>query len=216
MSDQEFSIVKLQAMDSSEWERLQAEYSARIYFFVRRHIGDHQTSEDLTQEVFLGAVRGMPGFKPEFTLEQFLFGIARNRIVDHFRKGKLTLISPVKDENSSGSYLGLEQFESGRRSPDQSALLKENTDRQKVVLADILKQYVSELWTAGEFEKLKVLEFLFALGGRNKEAADRFDVRDEKAVAGIKFRAIERLRGLARQRDPNHSLFFGLWQPGSR
>jgi hypothetical protein len=54
------------------------------------------------------------------------------------------------------------------------------------------------------------------MGGRNKDAAARFGIADEKAVAGIKFRAIERLRGLARQRDPNHSLFLGLWQPGAR
>ena len=38
----------------------------------------------------------------------------------------------------------------------------------------------------------------------------------EKAVAGIKFRAVDKLRGLARQNDPNHSLFGGLWEPGSR
>ena len=61
-----------------------------------------------------------------------------------------------------------------------------------------------------------VLEYLFVLGGRNKDAAKRFGIADEKAVAGVKFRAVERLRGMARQRDPNHSLFIGLWQPGAR
>ena len=54
------------------------------------------------------------------------------------------------------------------------------------------------------------------MGGRNKDAAQRFGIADEKAVAGIKFRAVERLRSMARQRDPNHSLFLGLWEPGAR
>jgi RNA polymerase sigma-70 factor (ECF subfamily) len=211
-----YSIEKLRQMDGAEWERLQTDYFSRIYFFVKRHVGDHQTSEDLTQETFLGAVRGISGFNPEFTMEQFLFGIARNRIVDHFRKGKVIAVSPKSEESSGKSYLGLEQFVSDSRSPEQSALLHEKARRQRGVLGEILKQYVGELWEAGDFEKLKVLEFLFALGGRNKDAARRFGMRDEKAVAGIKFRAIERLRGLARQKDPNHSLFIGLWQPGAR
>ena len=84
------------------------------------------------------------------------------------------------------------------------------------MLGDILKQYVGELWEAGEFGKLQVLEYLFVVGGRNKDAAARFGMDDEKAVAGIKFRAVEKLRGLARQNDPNHSLFGGLWEPGAR
>ena len=216
MSQDDFSIEKLKVMDEAEWNRLQAEYSSRIYFFVKRYVGDHQTTEDLTQETFLGAVRGIQSFDPTYTLEQFLFGIARNRVVDHFRKGKIALISPTREEGASGSYLGLEQFASERRTPDESAVVHERAVRQRKVLVEILREFVSELWDAGEFEKLKVLEYLFALGGRNKHAAKKFNVRDEKAVAGIKFRAIERLRGLARQKDPNHSIFLGLWAPGAR
>ena len=80
----------------------------------------------------------------------------------------------------------------------------------------ILRSFVAELWEAGDFKRLQVLEYLFVLGGRNKDAAKAFGIADEKAVAGIKFRAIEKLRALARQSDPNHSLFLGLWTPGSR
>jgi hypothetical protein len=103
-----------------------------------------------------------------------------------------------------------------RPQPKERVVHAEDEGRQRRVLAQILRDYVGELWAAGEFQKLMVLEYLFVLGGRNKDAAIRFGIADEKAVAGIKFRAIERLRGLARQRDPNHSLFLGLWQPGAR
>ena len=100
--------------------------------------------------------------------------------------------------------------------PKERVVKEEDEGRQRQVLAEILKQHVGELWSAGEFQKLMVLEYLFVVGGRNKDAAARFGIADEKAVAGIKFRAVERLRGMARQRDPNHSLFLGLWEPGSR
>ena len=115
-------------------------------------------------------------------------------------------------ERAGSAGDGEGDFEEGK---DESPV-EEDEGRQRQVLAQILKQHVGELWSAGEFQKLMVLEYLFVVGGRNKDAAARFGIADEKAVAGIKFRAVERLRGMARQRDPNHSLFLGLWEPGSR
>jgi hypothetical protein len=47
----------------------------------------------------------------------------------------------------------------------------EDGGRQRAVLVQILRDYVGELWAAGEFQKLMVLEYLFVLGGRNKDAA---------------------------------------------
>ena len=214
MSD--YSITKLQELDEREWTRLEEDYSPRIFYYVKKQVQDHQAAEDLTQEAFLGAVRGIANFDTQYTLEQYLFGIARNRVVDHFRKKRPIPISQSDDPSSSRSYIGLERMASDRRTPDESAVAFEDVQHRSAALAAILKEYVAELWSAGDFEKLKILEFLFALGGRNKEAAERFDVRDEKAIAGIKFRAIERLRALARQRDPHHDLFQGLWAPGAR
>ncbi len=215
-SDPDPEIRDLQAMDELAWERLQEEYFRRVFFFVKRYVDDHQTAEDLTQDVFLGAVKGIAKFDPGFTLEQFLFGIAKNRVIDHFRKHKIRLI-PAKAEERDYSGVWLENMDAeGAPEPAADAVEAENATRRKAVLARILKEFVGELWEAGEFQKLQVLEYLFVLGGRNKDAAARFGIQDEKIVAGVKFRAIEKLRGLARQNDPNHSLFGGLWQPGAR
>lgn len=215
MADGAHDIGRLQAMDEVAWAALQDDYFRRIYFYVKRYVGDHQTAEDLTQDVFLGALRGIATFDPAYTLDQFLFGIARNRVIDQYRKLKPTLLPGKADDEQS--RLWLEQLATDSRpQPKERVVRSEDEARQRRVLASILRDFVGELWSAGEFQKLMVLEYLFVLGGRNKDAARRFGIADEKAVAGIKFRAIERLRGLARQHDPNHSLFLGLWQPGAR
>ncbi len=210
-------IKKLQAMDEGAWGQLQDDFYRRIYFFVSRYLQDHQNAEDVTQDVFLGAVRGIANFDTSYTLDQFLFGIAKNRVIDIYRKRKIPLISPKKDDNGDGSMMWLENIPSqDDRSPDLAVVDQENIARQRRVLAKILKEYVGDLWQEEDFSKLMILEYLFVIGGRNNEAARRFDIEDEKTVAGIKFRAIEKLRGLARQNDPNHSLFGGLWKPGAR
>ena len=210
-------IDRLQAMDEGAWTRLQDAYHRRIYFFVKRYIDNHQTAEDLTQDVFLGAVKGIARFDPEYTIEQFLFGIAKNRVIDHFRKHKMPLIPAKRDGDADRSAIWLENMPESRMiEPGAEVVKHEDAGRQRVVLGNILKQFVGELWEAGEFQKLMILEYLFVVGGRNKDAARRFGIEDEKSIAGIKFRAIDKLRGLARQNDPNHSLFRGLWEPGAR
>lgn len=217
MSERRHEIARLQAMDEAAWAALQDDYFRRIYFYVKRYVGDHQTAEDLTQDVFLGALRGIAGFDPAFTLDQFLFGIAKNRVIDHYRKHKVVLIPGKADDDGDRSQIWLENMaHEATPQPKEKVVKAEDGKRQEAVLAQILRDLVGELWSAGEFQKLMVLEYLFVIGGRNKDAAARFGIADEKAVAGIKFRAVERLRGLARQRDPNHSLFLGLWQPGAR
>ena len=211
------NIELLQRMDEFAWGELQEDFFRRIYFFVKRYVSDHQTAEDITQDVFLGAVRGIAKFDSAYTLDQFLFGIAKNRVIDHFRKHKMPLISPQRDDARDASMIWLDNMPGqSDRAPDVRAVDQETAGRRQVVLGRILKEFVDELWQAGEFEKLKVLEYLFVGGGRNKDAAARFGMADETTVAGSKFRAIEKLRGLARQNDPNHSLFGGLWEPGAR
>jgi RNA polymerase sigma-70 factor (ECF subfamily) len=216
MNERSHELARLQAMDEGAWEALQDDYFRRIYFYVKRYVADHQAAEDLTQEVFLGAVRGIGGFDAAYTLDQFLFGIAKNRVIDHYRKHKPTLL-PSRPDDDGQSRLWLDNLaQENAPPPKQRVVEHEDGRRQRQVLAAILRDLVGELWSAGEFHKLMVLEYLFVLGGRNKDAAVRFGIPDEKHVAGIKFRAIERLRGFARQRDPNHSLFLGLWKPGAR
>jgi RNA polymerase sigma-70 factor (ECF subfamily) len=217
MTTRAHDVRRLQAMDEAAWTALQDDYFRRVYFFVKRYVQDHQTAEDLTQDVFLGAVRGIATFDPTYTLDQFLFGIAKNRVIDHYRRHKMALVSPKLDDDAEKSRIWLENMENDAvAAPKENVVRTEDIGRQRRVLAQILRDFVGDLWQQGEFQKLMVLEYLFVLGGRNKDAAARFGIADEKAVAGIKFRAIEKLRALARQSDPNHSLFLGLWQPGAR
>jgi RNA polymerase sigma-70 factor (ECF subfamily) len=217
MSEHAHKIATLQAMDEAAWADLQEDYYRRVYFYVKRYVSDHQTAEDLTQDVFLGALRGIAGFDPIYTLDQFVFGIAKNRVIDHYRKHKLVLMSSKDEGGRDQSQVWLESLVPDKAPLPKERIVKaEDESRRRQILGQILREHVGELWSAGEFQKLMVLEYLFVIGGRNKDAAARFGIEDEKLVAGIKFRAVERLRGMARQRDPNHSLFGGLWNPGTK
>jgi hypothetical protein len=77
----DLDIGLLKSLDDKEWERLQAEYHDRVYGYIKRQIGDPDLAEDLTQDTFLGAVRGIRNFDTRYNVEQFLMGIARNKVI---------------------------------------------------------------------------------------------------------------------------------------
>ena len=75
-----FSVEKLQGHDQYEWSRLESEFFPRVYFYVKKQVRDHQTAEDLTQETFLHALRGLHTLDlgREVRFGGWLSAIARN------------------------------------------------------------------------------------------------------------------------------------------
>ena len=145
MSAEDHDIRKLQAMDDAAWAALQEDYFRRVYFFCKRYCNDHQTAEDLTQDVFLGAVRGIATFDRQFTLDQFVFGIAKNRVIDHFRKHKIALVSPKGDDDSDGiGRLWLENMaDEDEAAPKDRVVASEDEGRKQRALAQILREFVA-------------------------------------------------------------------------
>lgn len=211
-SDWQPSVALLQQGDELEWDKLQRAYWRRVYYFVRRFIEDHGACQDVVQDAFLGAARGIGNFDHQYNFEQYLFGIAKNRLIDHLRKRTPTPLNPQTDDNGPVRMLGLADLV--RDTKTASTILREAEDmrRRRAAIARVMKDYVRELWQEKDFVKLKVIESIFVAGKRNKELWEKFGLRDESAVAGIKFRAIDRLQGLARGQDRNHSLFPDLWK----
>jgi RNA polymerase sigma-70 factor (ECF subfamily) len=57
-----------------------------IYWYLFYRVGNTQTAEDLTAEVFLRMLRGLPNYQPQGKpVEAWLFQIARNLAIDHYR-----------------------------------------------------------------------------------------------------------------------------------
>lgn len=211
-NDWQPSIALLKQGDELEWETLQRNYWRRVYYFVRRFIIDHQACEDIVQDTFLGAARGIQNFDHQYNFEQFLFGIAKNRLIDKLRKKTPMPISPQTDESGPTRMLGLQDYV--HESKTASTILRDAEDarRRKAAITRVMKEFVRELWQQKEFTKLKIIESIFVGGVRNRDLWQKYNLRDESAVAGIKFRAIERLQELARMQDKNHSLFPDLWK----
>ena len=199
MSDWSPDIDRLQAFDNPEWLKVESTYCGRLMAYVSRRVADAQSREDILQETFLGSVRGIGNFDRIFTFEQYLFGICRNRTIDYLRRRKSVGVGEPAD--SSDSLPGMEQLARDDATPSGIAHVHDIAWQGRELLMNVLRDWVQETWQQGEFVRLMVIEALFLGGWRNRDTWERFELRDETAVAGIKFRALKRLRELAQRRD---------------
>ena len=72
--------------DRPPFEDLYREYLGRIYAYVRAQIGTSADAEDVTAQVFMNAYQAYPRFETRNTTPAaWLFRIARNATLDHFR-----------------------------------------------------------------------------------------------------------------------------------
>lgn len=74
------------AADRPPFEDLYREYLGRIYAYVRAQVGASADAEDITAQVFMNAYQAYGRFEARNTTPSaWLFRIARNATLDHFR-----------------------------------------------------------------------------------------------------------------------------------
>jgi RNA polymerase sigma-70 factor (ECF subfamily) len=197
-------IDRLQALENDAWAAVEHQFAGRLYAYVARRIPDQQAREDVLQEIFLGAVRGIGGFDQVYTLEQYLFGICRNRTIDHLRRRRDTTVSSSSERVDETDPL--DQMAIERSNPGSIVGERDLRTRTRSLLVQVLRDWVQETWGQGEFKRLMVIEALFLGGWRNRDTWERMGLSGERAVAGIKFRALARMRALAGQGDADRGL----------
>jgi RNA polymerase sigma-70 factor (ECF subfamily) len=75
-----------------------AQYADIVYSFVAHRLHPNACqAEDLTQEVFLAALRSIDAYRGSSSLRQWLLGIARNKVQDYYRQRVREI--PLEDTN---------------------------------------------------------------------------------------------------------------------
>ena len=88
--------------DQKAFAEILALYRDQIYHFIFRMVKNRAECEDLTQETFIKAFNALASFNAEYAFSTWLYKIAVNNCIDHFRKKRLRTFSldtpiPSKD-----------------------------------------------------------------------------------------------------------------------
>src|SRR5436305_10425076 len=82
----------------------------RLRTFIRKHVADTGEAEDILQDVFYELLQAYRLMKPVEHVTAWLFRVARNRMIDLFRKGRPDSLSGPASSAVDGEALLLEDI----------------------------------------------------------------------------------------------------------
>lgn len=143
---------------TNKTEKIWKEFSNQLKSFISRRVKDNSITEDILQDVFVKIHSNIDNLKDEQKIKGWLFRIAKNSIIDYYRK-RIIDSKELKD-----SY-GYEIFE-------------ENDAEQEIAsgLLDIIKELppiYSEALLLTEFEGIKQTELAKKIGLSTSAAKNR-------------------------------------------
>jgi RNA polymerase sigma factor (sigma-70 family) len=107
--DTPLSVIAMTEQDRQISEVV-AEQRSRLRNFIRRRVPDPSDAEDIVQEVFYELVEANRLLMPIDHVTGWLFRVARNRIIDLFRKRKPETFSDAAIEGEAGELLQIEDL----------------------------------------------------------------------------------------------------------
>jgi len=171
VQDEEGLVRRAQQRDQQAFTKLYEEYFDKIYRYIALRIGNKTEAEDMTQQVFLNAIKSISSFKWKgIPFSAWLFRIAHNQVVDYLRKKARHITVPLVESlsNTDGN-------------PELVA--EQNLDMERVLLA-------TQQLTKTQRE---VISLRFAGGLSIAEAAKAMG-KSQGAVKALQHSAIVALR----------------------
>ena len=98
-------VRRCRAGDGAAWEEIVQTYSRRVYNLAYRFTSRADTAEDLTQDVFVRVYRSLEQYNPkQGDLQNWLMRLARNLIIDDYRKRQRAPQDEIADDLEDHKY----------------------------------------------------------------------------------------------------------------
>lgn len=128
--DQEL-VERVQRGDKTAFDLLVLKYQHKIANLVSRYVHDSHEAQDVTQEAFIKAYRGLKNFRGESAFYTWLYRIAINTAKNHL----VTMSRKISDTGIDA--MDAEQYEGGDA-------LRENASPERQMMTDEIAQVVEK------------------------------------------------------------------------
>src|SRR4051812_19134248 len=149
-------VAAVRRGDDRAFEQLYSRYQRRISAYVLGMVKDHGRAEDITQEVFISALRRMRETDRAIAFKPWVYEIAKNACIDQFRRSRRA------EEISMDAGDGLGQADHGRLvaaepTPDDAVDAKQQLDHLCGAFGGLSDSH-HEILVLREFEGLSYRE----------------------------------------------------------
>ena len=134
LSDKEIDMAlveRVQRGDKSAYDLLVLKYQHKIGHLVSRYVHDAHESQDVTQEAFIKAYRGLKNFRGDSAFYTWLYRIAINTAKNHL----VTMSRKISDTGIDAA--DAEQYEGG-------GALRDNATPERVMVTEQIARVVQE------------------------------------------------------------------------
>ena len=146
-------------------------YYPRVYRYVFAKLRNHQNAEDVAAETFARVLRRLDRFKWKGSgFEAWLFRIASNLVIDHYRTAGREEFGEMSDT-----------LPADQRTPEETVLATEDTAEMAALIDDLPP------------DQREVMLLRFS-GGLDGAAIAKLTKRNANAVRQLQFRALTNLR----------------------
>lgn len=87
-------VARARAGDLGAFDELVRRHSAPLFRYLRHNLHDHASAEELTQQAFVRAWRGLAGFRGEAGFRTWLYRIATNLCINRVKRRRPTVELP--------------------------------------------------------------------------------------------------------------------------
>jgi len=115
-------------------------YRGPLHNLLYRMVRDKMETEDLVQEAFIKAFNSLDTFNDDYAFSTWLYRIAINNCIDHFRKRKLKTFSLDKPIDSKNGEIKRE-FPDATYQPDTALLSKEKNQFIEEAIQNLPEKY---------------------------------------------------------------------------
>jgi RNA polymerase sigma-70 factor (ECF subfamily) len=190
--------------DAAAWTRLVEEYQGRLLRFALARVPQRADAEDIVQDTFASFIKVAKTLRIKTSIETYLFGILRNRLVDRLRTRWARSVCLLQDVCRAGAEDGpvdpLARMAAADPSVSWCVSHSEQRQLQRQVLAEALQHLIRDLQETQKFRDLKVTEMAF-YGQLTSVEIARLLSLEEGLVRVVKHRCLESIRAQVAQCD---------------
>jgi RNA polymerase sigma-70 factor (ECF subfamily) len=179
--------------ENPAWEGLVRAHSRKVYNLCYRFTGRIQDAEDLTQEVFIKVFQTLRSYdSAQGTFSTWLNRVARNHLVDHYRRTRKDRVTSSLDDDSTP----LPELPSPRAAPTASVESRERRELLQAAL-DQMSPDLREAVVLRDLQDLDYQEIAQVLGVPQGTVKSRINrgrlelARVIKRMEGVRGRAID-------------------------
>ena len=159
--------------NAGAFETLYSRHRTRLYRFVLRAVKTRGVAEELFQEIWMRVIEARSRYTPQARFTTWLYTIAHNHLVDHWRKRGLTLVA-----------LDGEELAAADPDPADEAQARQSLARFAAAL-EALPALQREAFLLHEEGGLSIAEIAAATGANEEAAKSRLRYAISKLKAAL-------------------------------